>query len=48
MIKSYSGAFGGALLALALAQPAAAQEKVLKIGVLTDMSSVAVDEMGPG
>lgn len=46
--KSLSAAFGGALLALALAQPATAQDKVLKIGVLTDMSSVAVDEMGPG
>jgi len=46
--KSLSAAFSGALLALALAQPATAQDKVLKIGVLTDMSSVAVDEMGPG
>ena len=48
MTKSYSAALGGALLALALTLPASAQEKVLKIGVLTDMSSVAVDEMGPG
>jgi branched-chain amino acid transport system substrate-binding protein len=48
MTRSLSAAFGGALLALSLAHPAAAQEKVLKIGVLTDMSSVAVDEMGPG
>jgi branched-chain amino acid transport system substrate-binding protein len=48
MTRSFTAAFGGALLALALAHPAAAQEKVLKIGVLTDMSSVAVDEMGPG
>jgi branched-chain amino acid transport system substrate-binding protein len=35
-------------LTLAIGASAYAQTGVLKIGVLTDMSSVAVDEMGPG
>jgi branched-chain amino acid transport system substrate-binding protein len=48
MTKSLAKAFSAALFALALVDSASAQEKILKIGVLTDMSSVAVDEMGPG
>jgi branched-chain amino acid transport system substrate-binding protein len=37
-----------ALAALSTPQFVSAQEDTIKIGVLTDMSGVAVDEMGPG
>ncbi len=48
-MKSLAAAICGALFAVGFSQIAAAQsDKVIKIGVLTDMSSVAVDEMGPG
>jgi branched-chain amino acid transport system substrate-binding protein len=47
--KAVWGGAALALLAVAVLAPAHGQSgKVLKIGVLTDMSSVAVDEMGPG
>src|SRR5262245_38411139 len=42
-------ALASAALALALAAPTAdAQDKTLKIGVLTDMTSVSADIMGAG
>lgn len=43
-----SVAVAGAMLALPLITSSSAQEKVLKIGVLTDMTNVSADIMGAG